>query len=89
MVTLSWYLGSDGLDGQFDFAWMWALREVIAWEGAPLWSLIETWRTGEDLWASAAAVMGLFVGNHDVTRFVSEAARSDLSDPWYMPPTAR
>ena len=83
---LSWYLGPDGLDGQFDFSWMWALREVLAWESEPLWRLTEFWRSGEALWSDAAAIMALFVDNHDVTRFVSEAAQSDLSNPWSDPP---
>jgi len=84
---LGWYLGIDGLDGQFDFSWMWALREVIAWESAPMWSLLEVWRSGEATWGNAGALMGLFIGNHDVTRFISEAAGDDLSDPWDRPPS--
>ena len=83
---LGWYIGRDGLDGQFDFSWMWALREVIAWESAPMWSLLEVWRAGEAAWGGASALMGLFIGNHDVTRFISEAAGDDLSDPWSHPP---
>lgn len=83
---IGWYIGPQGLDGQFDFPWMWALREVIAWEAAPMWTLIEAWRSGEAQWSNAAPLMGLFTGNHDVSRFVSEAAGSDLSDPWERPP---
>lgn len=84
--SIGWYIGPDGLDGQFDFPWMWAMRETIAWHITPMWSLVEIWRAGETVWSNAASLMGRFVGNHDVTRFVSEAAGSNLSDPWLLPP---
>jgi glycosidase len=83
---IGWYIGPNGLDGQFDFPWMWAMREAIAWTAIPMWSLVEVWRAGEAAWSGAAALMGRFVGNHDVTRFVSEAAGSQLNDPWSLPP---
>ena len=85
-TRIGWYVGPEGLDGQFDFPWMWAMRSVIAWESEPMWSLLEAWRSGEATWGDAGALMGLFVGNHDVTRFISEAAGDDLSDPWESPP---
>ena len=83
---LGWYLGPSGLDGQFDFPLMWAIRAALAWEGQPMWTLMDAWKEGERVWSNAAALMGLFIGNHDVTRFISEAAGDDLSDPWLKPP---
>lgn len=83
---IGWYLGPSGLDGQFDFPLMWAMRAALAWESQPLWSVMEAWQAGEQVWSGAAALMGHFVGNHDVTRFVSEAAGDSLSDPWMYPP---
>ncbi len=71
---IRWYLGPYGLDGQFDFPLMWALREAFAWETAPLWKVADVWRASEAAWAGSTAVMATMVGNHDVTRFVSEAA---------------
>ncbi|MEE2787549.1 MAG: alpha-amylase family glycosyl hydrolase [Myxococcota bacterium] len=66
-------LGAFGLDGQFDFPLMWALREAFAWRSAPLWQLIDQWAISQQAWAGSAAVMAHMVGNHDVNRFVSEA----------------
>lgn len=83
---IRWYLGPQGLDGQFDFPVMWALRQAFAWESAPLWSLADAWRRSEAAWAGSAAVMALFVGNHDVTRFLSEAAGQLPASPWEAPP---
>ena len=83
---IAWYLGPQALDGQFNFPFMWGLREAIAWESSPMWSLVDLWKEGESYWSNAAALMGSFVGNHDVSRFFSEAAQHNLSDPWAYPP---
>ena len=84
------YLGPDGLDAQFDFPLMWAIRGAFAWESAPLWSLADAWSQSEAAWAGSTAVMGNFVGNHDVTRFMSEAAGqidpSIFEQPWSARP---
>lgn len=76
---IRWYLGPYGLDGQFDFPLMWALRAAFAWESAPLTELAEVWAASTDAWRDSTAVMATMVGNHDVTRFLSEAA--DQVDP--------
>lgn len=68
------HLGPDGLDGQFDFPLMWSIRSAFAWESEPLWSLADSQALSQAAWAGSTAVMGVFVGNHDVTRFMSEAA---------------
>ncbi len=84
---IRWYLGPDGLDGQFDFPVMWALRAAFAWESVPLWTLFDVWTESEAAWAGSTAVMGQFVGNHDVTRFLSEAA-GHTGGAWTDPPPA-
>ncbi|MGK0360272.1 MAG: glycosidase [Bradymonadia bacterium] len=83
------YLGPDGLDAQFDFPLMWAIRGAFAWESAPLWTLADAWAQSEAAWAGSTAVMGNFVGNHDVTRFLSEAAGQIDSTIFEQPWTAR
>ena len=84
-----WYLGPDGIDGQFDFPLMWAIRQVLVWDAAPLWQLADQWRASAAAWAGSTAVMGVFAGNHDVTRLVSEAAgqiTGAYDQPWNDPP---
>ncbi|MCB9526468.1 MAG: hypothetical protein H6702_24260 [Myxococcales bacterium] len=86
---IRWYLGPAGLDGQFDFPLMWALRQALAWEATPLWDLADAWATSEAAWAGSTAVMGNFVGNHDVSRFISEAAGQldgGFEQAWEAPP---
>lgn len=85
---IRWYLGPYGLDGQFDFPLMWALREVFAWESAPVWRLDDVWRESQDAWRYSTAVMGTMIGNHDVTRFLSEAAGDAGGDPFVNAPTS-
>lgn len=84
------HLGPDGLDGQFDFPLMWAIRSAFAWEAAPLWTLADAWSQSNAAWAGSTAVMGTFAGNHDVTRFMSEAAGqidpSIFEQPWNARP---
>ncbi len=88
-ARIRWYLGPDGLDGQFDFPLMWALRAAFAWESSPLWALADAWRSSEAAWAGSTAVMGNFIGNHDVSRFLSEAAGQldgSRDQAWDSPP---
>lgn len=83
------HLGPDGLDAQFDFPLMWAIRDAFAWESTPLWTLADAWSQSEAAWAGSTAVMGNFVGNHDVTRFMSEAAGQIDPTIFEQPWTAR
>jgi glycosidase len=79
-------LGANGLDGQFDFPLMWALRQSLAWDLAPLSSLFERWTMSQSQWAGSGATMATLIGNHDVSRFVTEAAGGWLNDdPWISP----
>lgn len=85
-ARLAWYLGPWGLDGQFDFSLMWTIRDAIAWGSAPLPQIAEAWEAAQTSWGTSASLMGLFVGNHDVSRFLSEAAGQLPADPWQSPP---
>ncbi|MCK6502228.1 hypothetical protein L6R53_02295 [Myxococcota bacterium] len=79
-------LGPHGLDGQFDFPVMWGLRELLAWESGDAAAFEDILAESEDQWAGSGAVMAPFVGNHDVSRFLSEAAGDETGDPWGAPP---
>jgi glycosidase len=79
-------LGPFGLDGQFEFPIMWALRDLIAWEGGDAAQLEATIAASEAAWEGSGAIMAPFVGNHDMTRFISEAAGDDTSRAWDAPP---
>ena len=79
------YLGPFGLDGQFDFPVMWSVRETIGQGDGSLRDLAETLDESERAWSGPGAVMAPMVGNHDVRRFLSEAA-GDFGDGWTDPP---
>lgn len=84
--SLRYDLGPYGLDGSFHFPLMWTLRESIALETAPLSSIESSFRAGEEAWNGANAVMGLMIGNHDVSRFASVSAGNGDGDAWSAPP---
>jgi len=84
--SLRYDLGPYGLDGSFHFPLMWTLREAIALETAPLSSIESSFRAGEEAWNGADAVMGLIIGNHDVSRFASVSAGNADGDAWSAPP---
>jgi len=80
--TLSGDLGPFGLDGSFHFPLMWTLRSVIAKEREPMSAIAESFAKGEQAWSKAEPVMGLMIGNHDVSRFASVSAGTDGGDAW-------
>lgn len=79
-------LGPFGLDGQLNFPLNWAIRDLLAWESEDAAALAATLARGEAELADSGALMAHFFGNHDMPRFLSEAAGQDLSDPWGRPP---
>ncbi len=79
-------LGPFGLDGQFEFPILWALRELIAWEGGDAAQLEATIAASEAAWDGSGAIMAPFVGNHDMPRFISEAAGDNTAQAWDDPP---
>jgi glycosidase len=69
----------------FDFPLMWAIREAVAHESAPMASIEATLRDVETKTAGSGATMARMIGNHDTTRFLSEAAGGTAADPWASP----
>lgn len=84
-AALRYFLGPYGLDSEFDFPTMWALRSAFADETAPMSSLDEAIRAGLQAWEGSGAVMSLILGNHDVPRFAS-VADGDGGDGWSPAP---
>lgn len=83
---LRYDLGEHGLDGSFHFPLMWATRYAIAEDREPLSSIEDVVRAGDAEWEGSGAVMGLMIGNHDVNRFASVAAREGDGDGWVAAP---
>ncbi len=83
------YLGNalDGLEGAFDFPLMWAARDAVA-HGTPggFVDLEHEIAAGTQAWSGSGATIAHMIGNHDTTRFVSEAANDAGGDPWTSPP---
>jgi glycosidase len=83
------YLGDalDGLQGAFDFPLMWAARDTVAHD-APggFASLEQEVAAGAQTWSGSGATIAHMIGNHDTTRFLSEAANDAGGDPWASPP---
>jgi glycosidase len=65
------YIGDVALSGQFDYPVMWALRDAIA-RRIPLDELDAEVQASEDAWDGSGAVMAPIIGNHDVSRFISD-----------------
>lgn len=76
----------DGLDSQFDFPLMWALRDVIARGARGFDALEQELAAGERAFAGSGAAIAHILGNHDTSRFLSEAAGDAGADPWLGPP---
>ncbi len=80
------YLGPHGLDSAFDFPLMWAMRDVVAHDGAGFDEVETMLEETEQALAGSGAVVARMIDNHDTTRFLSEGSGDDLSDPWGHPP---
>ncbi len=84
---LRYHLGPDGLDSVFDFPLMWAMRGALAHGDSQGFVAVEqVLEATQSALAGSGAVLGRMIGNHDVTRFVSEAAGDAGGDPWLNPP---
>lgn len=84
--TIRYYLGPDGLDSAFDFPLMWTLRDVIAADGSGFDTVDAVLSDSEAAFSGSGAVLSRIIGNHDTTRFVSEAEGDAAGDPWASPP---
>ncbi len=74
------YIGDRMLDGQFDFPLYWEIVMAFARDEASLADL-EYLVEQEAGYYGPDAVMSLFLGNHDVVRFISQA-NGDIPDLW-------
>jgi glycosidase len=81
-AQLRYELGPFGLDSEFDFPLMWALRGAVARGDAPMSDIDDAVHAGDAAWAGSGAIMATMIGNHDVTRFASEAAGDAAGDTW-------
>ena len=84
---IRYHLGPQGLSGQFDFPVMWLLRDALAGR-VPMTELDAEVLTSEAAWAGSGAVMGLILGNHDVSRFVSDVNDDPVYQPRDNPPAS-
>jgi glycosidase len=69
---LNSYIGPSMLDGQFDFSLYWSLLSSMARYESPLYELENTYIESKAVYGDS--LMGNFLGNHDVERFISHAA---------------
>jgi glycosidase len=79
---LKYQLGPSGLDSEFHFPLMWALRGAIADESEPMSDIDGAVQGGLLDWAGSGAVMSTMIGNHDVDRFATESAGDGAVDGW-------
>ncbi len=84
--TLRYELGPFGLDGEFHFPLMWALRSAIAWGSSSLADVDVAQHAGETDWRGSGEVMATMIGNHDVPRFSSESAGDATGDGFIPAP---
>jgi glycosidase len=83
--VIRYYLGPDGLDSVFDFPLMWAIRDAVAHETTGFAAVEAMLVQIEEATAGSGAVLGQILGNHDTTRFFSEAHGDAGGDPWAAP----
>ncbi|MGB0647282.1 MAG: alpha-amylase family glycosyl hydrolase [Bradymonadia bacterium] len=83
---IRYYLGKHGLDGQFDFPLMWAVRAFFAEQRTGADELLGAWRRSHNAWRGSGSSMALMIGNHDIPRFTSIANYDAVYDPWGAPP---
>ena len=78
--------GVDGLDSAYDFPLMWSLREVFANRTAGLESLEAALARNNAFWGTSGSRLALIAGNHDTSRFISDAMGLGGNDAWLAPP---
>jgi glycosidase len=66
------YVNEDELDGQFDFNTYWSILSTIARSEGDVYELEQTFDDSRA--AYGGATMSIFLGNHDVERFIAHAA---------------
>ncbi len=74
------FIGDRMLDGQFDFPLYWQIVMAFARNEVSLADLAYLLDQDEAYYGTSA-IMSLFLGNHDVVRFISQA-NGDIPDLW-------
>ncbi len=69
------YVGSDKMDGQFDFNLYWNARNVFASDSIPMTELAASLQASLNYYGNHH-LMGNITGNHDLPRFISLAGGS-------------
>ncbi len=83
--NIRYYLGPHTLSGLFDFPLMWALRQTLDGLITPK-DLDNEIKRSAAAWDGSGAVMGIFLGNHDVPRFISSANGDEIWQPREIQP---
>jgi glycosidase len=83
---IRYFMGPHGLDSAFDFPLMWALREAVGAGRGGFREVERVYAATEAQLAGSGALLGRFLDNHDVARFVAVATGEDGNDPWAEPP---
>jgi glycosidase len=84
--SIRYHLGEAGLDSAFDFPAMWAIRKAVATGSGGFDEVEAAIAEEEATYAGSGVVMSRIIGNHDTTRFLSEANGDAWNDPWTSPP---
>jgi glycosidase len=82
------YVGTDLLDGQFDFPLRAVLVETILRRSGSMVDVDSFLNTNDDYYPG---IMSTFIGNHDIARVIHNALDQpwgawDKGDPWLAPP---
>ena len=87
-ADIRFYLGPgvDGLDSAYDFPLMWSLRNVFGTRMAGLESLEASLARNNAFWGTSGSHLALIAGNHDTSRFISDAMGFGGNDAWLEPP---
>ncbi len=85
--SIRYFLGPWGLNSAFDFPLMWAIRDAFAKGLAGFDTVESVLKASEVAFEGSGAVISRIIGNHDTTRFLSEAVGDAGGDPWTNPPT--
>ncbi len=80
--VLRYYLGPDALDSAFDFPLMWALRNALAAQGPGFDAVEASLQHTSSAIDGSGATLALMIGNHDVTRFLSEVVGDAGASGW-------
>ena len=83
---IRYHLGPAGLDSAFNFPLMWAMRETIAHDTGSFEDVADVLVYADEAFEGSGSTISLIVGNHDTTRFLSEANGDAGNDPWDDPP---